>query len=151
MRERMHKCPKKFVFFHYCVWIGNCLCELPFSLGSLSSLRTFNVSDNNIVQLPKQLAYIRTLEVCVLKLYLIAIMGHTNYISLNKSFICYHRSLHLMLPWWPIHLHLCVLRVQRVSSDSSVLVRLHSSSQVMYGFHSDIVCTHQKVWLLGCT
>uniref|UniRef100_A0A8C3ANR3 Leucine rich repeat and sterile alpha motif containing 1 n=1 Tax=Cyclopterus lumpus TaxID=8103 RepID=A0A8C3ANR3_CYCLU len=39
--------------------------ELPSSIGSLSSLRTLDLSDNNIVQLPKALVYIRTLEVCV--------------------------------------------------------------------------------------
>ncbi|TMS08135.1 E3 ubiquitin-protein ligase LRSAM1 [Larimichthys crocea] len=36
--------------------------ELPSVVGSLRSLRTLDVSDNNIVQLPKTLAYIRTLE-----------------------------------------------------------------------------------------
>lgn len=45
-------------------WTGNCLSELPASIGSLSSLRTLDVSDNNIVQLPKNVAHIRTLEVC---------------------------------------------------------------------------------------
>lgn len=49
-----------------CVCTGNSLSELPSVVGSLSSLRTLDVSDNNIVQLPKTLAYIRTLEVCVL-------------------------------------------------------------------------------------
>lgn len=48
-----------------CISVGNCLSELPSSIGSLSSLRTLDLSDNNIVQLPKTLAYIRTLEVCV--------------------------------------------------------------------------------------
>ena len=47
------------------VCTGNSLSELPSVVGSLSSLRTLDVSDNNIVQLPKTLAYIRTLEVCV--------------------------------------------------------------------------------------
>ena len=46
---------------------GNSLSELPSVIGSLSSLRTLDVSDNNIVQLPKTLAHIRTLEVCVLR------------------------------------------------------------------------------------
>uniref|UniRef100_A0A673BDS1 RING-type domain-containing protein n=1 Tax=Sphaeramia orbicularis TaxID=375764 RepID=A0A673BDS1_9TELE len=41
---------------------GNRLTELPASVGSLSSLRTLDISDNNITQLPKTLAYIRTLE-----------------------------------------------------------------------------------------
>lgn len=48
------------------VCTGNSLSELPSVVGSLRSLRTLDVSDNNIVQLPKTLAYIRTLEVCVL-------------------------------------------------------------------------------------
>lgn len=47
------------------VLVGNSLSELPSSLSSLSSLRTLDVSDNVIVQLPKCLANIRTLEVCV--------------------------------------------------------------------------------------
>lgn len=47
------------------VLVGNSLNELPSSLSSLSSLRTLDVSDNVIVQLPKCLANIRTLEVCV--------------------------------------------------------------------------------------
>lgn len=51
-------------FYHY-IHIGNCLSELPPSIGSLTSLRTLNLSNNNIVQLPKTLAYIRTLEVCL--------------------------------------------------------------------------------------
>lgn len=44
---------------------GNFLSDLQSSVSSLSSLRTLDLSDNNIVQLPKTLAYIRTLEVCV--------------------------------------------------------------------------------------
>uniref|UniRef100_A0A3B4V714 Leucine rich repeat and sterile alpha motif containing 1 n=1 Tax=Seriola dumerili TaxID=41447 RepID=A0A3B4V714_SERDU len=41
---------------------GNCLSELPVSVSCLSSLRTLDLSDNNIVQLPKTVAHIRTLE-----------------------------------------------------------------------------------------
>uniref|UniRef100_A0A665V957 Leucine-rich repeat protein SHOC-2 n=1 Tax=Echeneis naucrates TaxID=173247 RepID=A0A665V957_ECHNA len=41
---------------------GNCLSELPTSVGSLSSLRTLDLSDNKITKLPQSLAYIRTLE-----------------------------------------------------------------------------------------
>lgn len=55
----------------------------------------------------------------------------------NRFFVCDHRLWHLMRPWWPIHLHLCVLRVQRASSNSSALVRLSSSSQVTYDLHSN--------------
>lgn len=54
-----------YAFSLHCVCKGNCLSELPSSVGSLSSLRTLDLSDNNIVQLPKALAYIRTLEVCI--------------------------------------------------------------------------------------
>uniref|UniRef100_A0A8C3APQ7 Leucine rich repeat and sterile alpha motif containing 1 n=1 Tax=Cyclopterus lumpus TaxID=8103 RepID=A0A8C3APQ7_CYCLU len=53
------------LMFSMLICIGNCLSELPSSIGSLSSLRTLDLSDNNIVQLPKALVYIRTLEVCV--------------------------------------------------------------------------------------
>lgn len=42
---------------------GNSLSALPSSFGSLSSLRTLDLSDNHIVQLPKALVHIRTLEV----------------------------------------------------------------------------------------
>lgn len=45
--------------------IANSLSELPSTIGSLHSLRTLDLSDNNIVQLPKTLANIRTLEVCL--------------------------------------------------------------------------------------
>lgn len=45
--------------------IANSLSELPSTIGSLRSLRTLDLSDNNIVQLPKTLANIRTLEVCL--------------------------------------------------------------------------------------
>jgi len=44
---------------------GNCLSALPSSVGSLSSLRTLDLSDNLIEQLPDALVHIRTLEVCV--------------------------------------------------------------------------------------
>lgn len=53
------------LFPSLCTCIGNSLSELPSSIGSLSSLRTLDLSDNSIVQLPKSLANIRTLEVCV--------------------------------------------------------------------------------------
>lgn len=39
------------------------MSDLPAELGSLSSLRTLDIRDNSIQQLPKHLAYIRTLEV----------------------------------------------------------------------------------------
>ena len=44
---------------------GNCLKELPVLVGSMRSLRTLDISDNDIRQLPKTLAHIKTLEVCV--------------------------------------------------------------------------------------
>lgn len=45
--------------------LGNCLSELPSGMSSLCSLRTLDVSDNLIVQIPKTFAYLRTLEVRV--------------------------------------------------------------------------------------
>lgn len=56
---------KKVVNFSQSLYIciGNLLSELPSLIGSLSSLRTLDLSENNIVQLPRTLANIRTLEV----------------------------------------------------------------------------------------
>lgn len=44
---------------------GNCLCELPSSVGCMGSLRTLDLSENSIRELPKELANVRTLEVSV--------------------------------------------------------------------------------------
>lgn len=52
--------------YFFCIILsttGNCLSVLPSTIGSLSSLRTLDFSDNSIVHIPKTLAYIRTLEV----------------------------------------------------------------------------------------
>lgn len=43
---------------------GNKLKELPTTLGGLRSLRTLDVSENHLQELPPVLAHIRTLEVC---------------------------------------------------------------------------------------
>lgn len=44
---------------------GNCLRELPSSVGHMGSLRTLDLSENSIRELPKELANVRTLEVSV--------------------------------------------------------------------------------------
>lgn len=44
--------------------IGNKLRELPATVSGLRSLRTLNVSENLLQELPRVLAHIRTLEVC---------------------------------------------------------------------------------------
>lgn len=46
--------------------LGNKLKELPATLGGLRSLRTLDVSENLLRELPRGLAHIRTLEVCTL-------------------------------------------------------------------------------------
>ncbi|TSK16240.1 E3 ubiquitin-protein ligase LRSAM1 [Bagarius yarrelli] len=48
--------------------LGNCLHELPSSMGRMSSLRTLDLSENSIRELPKELANVRTLEVCFAEL-----------------------------------------------------------------------------------
>lgn len=70
------------------VCTGNSLSELPSVVGSLSSLRTLDVSDNNIVQLPKTLAYIRTLEVCVLGNKLERRNAKHRYMAVHKPCAC---------------------------------------------------------------
>jgi len=44
--------------------IGNKLRELPATVSGLRSLRTLNVSENLLQELPRVLAHVRTLEVC---------------------------------------------------------------------------------------
>lgn len=107
-----------------CICTGNCLSELPSSFGSLSSLRTLDLSDNNIVQLPKALAYIRTLEVCVLGFKLTGKLGH-DFIKNLCVYVCCDRALHLMRRWCPTHLRLCVQRGRRASNASCALVRVY--------------------------
>uniref|UniRef100_A0A673YB40 Leucine rich repeat and sterile alpha motif containing 1 n=1 Tax=Salmo trutta TaxID=8032 RepID=A0A673YB40_SALTR len=42
--------------------IGNCLSQLPTSVGRMSSLRTLDLSENSVRELPRDLALARTLE-----------------------------------------------------------------------------------------
>lgn len=48
---------------------GNCLNELPAFVGQLKSLKTLDLSENNIRELPKDLANARCLEVCLCAFY----------------------------------------------------------------------------------
>ncbi len=45
---------------------GNNLTVIPVSVGRMSSLRTLDISENSIRELPKELANVRTLEVSIL-------------------------------------------------------------------------------------
>lgn len=49
----------------FAIWVStdNKLKELPDTLGELRSLRTLDVSENEIQRLPQMLAHVRTLEV----------------------------------------------------------------------------------------
>src|SRR4029434_8236056 len=49
----------------HCPSVGNCLNELPALVGHLRSLKTLDLSENNIRELPRDLAHARCLEVCV--------------------------------------------------------------------------------------
>lgn len=44
--------------------VGNKLKELPATVSGLRSLRTLDISENLLQELPRVLAHIRTLEVC---------------------------------------------------------------------------------------
>lgn len=48
---------------------GNCLTVIPVSVGRMSSLRTLDISENSIRELPKELASVRTLEVSILNVW----------------------------------------------------------------------------------
>ena len=49
----------------FAIWVSadNKLKELPDTLGELRSLRTLDISENEIQRLPQMLAHVRTLEV----------------------------------------------------------------------------------------
>ncbi len=53
---------------------GNNLTVIPVSVGRMSSLRTLDISENSIRELPKELANVRTLEVSILKVYHISLV-----------------------------------------------------------------------------
>lgn len=44
--------------------LGNKLKDLPATVSGLRSLRTLDISENALQELPRVLAHIRTLEVC---------------------------------------------------------------------------------------
>jgi len=48
---------------------GNCPTVIPVSVGRMSSLRSLDISENSIRELPKELARVRTLEVRMLNGY----------------------------------------------------------------------------------
>lgn len=61
----MVKKPKPFKLTKCFDDTGNSLTVIPVSVGRMSSLRTLDISENSITELPKELANVRTLEVSI--------------------------------------------------------------------------------------
>lgn len=113
---------------------GNNLTVIPVSVRSMSSLRTLDISENSIRELPKELANVRTLEVSILNqksifkmLEYICISSNGNVTTAKTSSCLYvymwcGRAWSWMHRLWDIHLRQCARPAQRKCSATSVQV-----------------------------